>query len=292
MNDFKQDIKIGDNPIAKGATLLGGLCGLGLTIMLYLTGRWRTGLLACPFGLVGIFAGIVLLVGFGMAITVKDPSWYKDAVCNTKMAGLNWKTGAEVARDMNLEFIDKLMCSDQCPCEADHHDIIEDDVDEKTLNKAFKRTWKEKPTDGLLPMKFGFEDDDKVKREFASFEECFNEEISAKHETPPNDVFKAAMNNYKKQVNKMRYYEEEFDCGGICDLPLFYITKPIAEGLPEEDCIDAIIESELDNKIIAGVNCGAGIIFILLGLASIPCGGKKKGKKEKHQELAEDPTAR
>lgn len=75
-------------------------------------------------------------------------------------------------------------------------------------------------------------------------------------------------------------------------MPLFYTTKPMADGLPEEDCIDAIIESELDNKIIAGINCGAGCIFILLGLASIPCGGKKKGKKEKHQELAEDPTAR
>ena len=61
-------------------------------------------------------------------------------------------------------------------------------------------------------------------------------------------------------------------------MPLFYTTKPLAEGLPEEDCIDAIIESETDNMIIACINLGAGIIFILLGLASIPCGGKKKSK--------------
>lgn len=99
---------------------------------------------------------------------------------------------------MNLEFIDKLMCSETCPCEADHHDIIEDDVDEKTLNKAFKRTWKDKPADGLLPMKFGVEDDDKNKREFNSFEECFNEIIGPNHKTAPNDVYRAAMNNYKK----------------------------------------------------------------------------------------------
>jgi len=90
----------------------------------------------------------------------------------------------------------------------------------------------------------------------------------------------------------MRYYEEEFDCGGICDLPLFYITKPIAEGLPEEDCIDAIIESELDNKIIAGINCGTGVIFILLGLASIPCGGKKKAKNDKHHALPDEQSPR
>jgi len=62
----------------------------------------------------------------------------------------------------------------------------------------------------------------------------------------------------------------------------------MAEGLPEEDCIDAIIESELDNDVIAGINCGAGVIFLLLGLASIPCGGKKGKKKEKHVELADE----
>ena len=88
MNDFKQDIKIGDNPIAKSATILGGLCGLGMALLLFLTARWRTDLFACPFGLVRIFAGITLLTGMGMALAVKDPSTYKDAVCNTKMAGL------------------------------------------------------------------------------------------------------------------------------------------------------------------------------------------------------------
>ena len=80
---------------------------------------------------------------------------------------------------MNMEFINKIMCSAQCPCEADHHDIIEDDVNEKTLNAAFKRTWKEKSTD-FIPMKFGVEDDDNVKKEFSTFEECYNEVIAAK----------------------------------------------------------------------------------------------------------------
>lgn len=111
------------------------------------------------------------------------------------MGGL---TGAEVARKMNLEFINKVMCSDTCPCEADHHDIIEDDVDEKTLNKVFKRTWKDKGTDGNLPMKFGFEDDDKVKKEFNSFEECFDAQLKPHGENGHNDMFKAAYKNYLK----------------------------------------------------------------------------------------------
>ena len=112
-----------------------------MSILLFLTARWRTGLFACPFGLLGLFSGVVLLVGFGFAIQTKDSSFYKDKVCNTKFQQLGGKTGAEIAREQNLAFIDKIMCSDECPCEADHHDIIEDDVDEKTLNQAFKRTW-------------------------------------------------------------------------------------------------------------------------------------------------------
>ena len=198
MNDYKQDIKIGDNPLAKTCTLLGGAAGLIMAIMLFLSGKWRSGICACPFGLLGVVGGITLLTGFGFAMSSKDPSWYKDAVCNSKIAGLNWKTGQELAKSMNQEFINKLMCSNTCPCEADHHDIIEDDVDEKTLTKTFKRTWKDKPADGNVPMKFGTDDDDAQKKEFASFEECFNDVIQPKGGAPPNDIYKAAVNNYKK----------------------------------------------------------------------------------------------
>lgn len=98
---------------------------------------------------------------------------------------------------MNDEFINKLMCSVDCPCEADHHDIIQDDIKEDTLNKVFKRTWKDKPSPGMIPMKFGFEDDDKVKHEYASFEECFNEELG-KRPSGGSDMYQGAVANYKK----------------------------------------------------------------------------------------------
>ena len=98
LKDFKQDIKIGDNPIAKSCTLLGGFAGFIMAILLFLSARWRTGIFALPFGLIGFFGGVCLLVGFGFAISSKDPTFYKDSVCNTKMAGLNWKTGSEVSR--------------------------------------------------------------------------------------------------------------------------------------------------------------------------------------------------
>lgn len=61
----------------------------------------------------------------------------------------------------------------------------------------FHRTWKDKPSPGLIPMQFGFEDDGKVKREFASFEECYNEELS-KRAPGGSDMYMAGLANYKK----------------------------------------------------------------------------------------------
>jgi len=61
---------------------------------------------------------------------------------------------------------------------------------------VFKRTWKDKPSPGMIPMKFGFEDEDKVKREFSSFEECYNEQLSQK--SGGSDIYTGAVANYKK----------------------------------------------------------------------------------------------
>jgi hypothetical protein len=182
---------------------------------------------------------------------------------------------------MNMVFIDQMMCSETCPCPADHHDIIEDDIDEKTLNKVYKRTWKEKSKE-FKPMVFGSEDGGK---EYETFEACFNEKIAKANHNGDSAILKAAIDDFKRKVNTLKYYEEEYECSGMCDTPLFYSTKPIMDGLPEEDCIDSIIENVMDNKILAGVAGGAGVLFLLCGLCSIPCGG---GKNKKHEELAEN----
>merc|ERR1719198_944323 len=48
----------------------------------------------------------------------------------------------------------------------------------------------------MIPMQFGFEDDGKVKREFESFEECYNEQL--KGSSVGGDVYKGAEANFKK----------------------------------------------------------------------------------------------
>jgi hypothetical protein len=131
-------------------------------------------------------------------------------------------------------------------------------------------------------MVFGSEDGSK---EYEKFEDCFKEKIEKGNHNGDSPILKAAIDDFKRKLSTLKYYEEEYECSGMCDTPLFYSTKPIMDGLPEEDCIDAIIENVMDNKILAGIAGGTGVLFLLCGLCSIPCGG---GKNKKHEELAEN----
>ena len=99
-------IKIADNPIAKSLTFLGGFLGLVMFVLLWLTAKSRTGIFACPFGLLGIFSGFALLAVVGLVLAQKEPNYYKDKMCNTKMTQLGGKSGSELAKEMNMAFID------------------------------------------------------------------------------------------------------------------------------------------------------------------------------------------
>ena len=61
-------IKIGDNPLAKSLTFAGGFLGLVMMVLLWLTAKSRSGIFACPFGLIGIIAGFVCLAVLGLIL--------------------------------------------------------------------------------------------------------------------------------------------------------------------------------------------------------------------------------
>lgn len=71
-------MKIGDKPLARSALVLGALLGLVMAVLAFCTARMRTGIFACPFGLIGIFAGFALLGVMGLCLVQKDPLYYKD----------------------------------------------------------------------------------------------------------------------------------------------------------------------------------------------------------------------
>ena len=72
----------------------------------------------------------------------------------------------------------------------------------------------------------------------------------------------------KDTFSAVRYYEQNYDCAGICDLPLFYLTKPLSDGPPTQDCVEAVITSWTDNLPLTFVALFAAIFLYTAGCAS------------------------
>lgn len=98
----------------------------------------------------------------------------------------------------------------------------------------------------------------------------------------------------KASIDTLRNYEKQFDCSGICDVPLFYLSRDLADGPPPEDCVDAILKSFTDSYAVAAISFTLFLMFLCAAIATLPncCGSsKEKTTKGKHHALAEDPNA-
>ena len=99
------------------------------------------------------------------------------------------------------------------------------------------------------------------------------------HGKPPisrDDKYKEAELEYsgKDTINSLRAYEKKFDCSGICDVPLFYLSRDLSDGPPPEDCVDAILKSFTDSYAIAAISFTLFLMFFFGAIATVPncCG--------------------
>jgi hypothetical protein len=73
----------------------------------------------------------------------------------------------------------------------------------------------------------------------------------------------------------VRTFESEFDCAGICDVPLFYMTQSISMGPPTVGCIEAAAKGMASKLSTAGyVALLTGILMWIGMIAACPlCSG-------------------
>ena len=55
--------------------------------------------------------------------------------------------------------------------------------------------------------------------------------------------------------------ERKYDCAGMCEVPMFYLTKDISEGKPTKECIKKVIEATFKESY--GFLSSMGLIFLL-----------------------------
>lgn len=100
-----------------------------------------------------------------------------------------------------------------------------------------------------------------------------------------------------ESMRNLRYFENHYGCSGVCDVPLFYLTKSVSEGPPSEDCAVSVIHAMKGKASIALLALIGMLSFWWAALSAMPsCCGKKKSKygdesvnlKGKHYEMSED----
>lgn len=74
--------------------------------------------------------------------------------------------------------------------------------------------------------------------------------------------------------------EERYSCASICQVPLFYLVKDVAEGPPETDCFTAAVEDITNNETAAIIFLVSAVILFVAMLGGFPLCCKAEGKKE------------
>lgn len=204
---------------------------------------------------------------------------------------------------MDMFFVDRFMCSEVCPCQTQSGPLWEDKYDEIAMNKRL-RTYQPVATPPKTSLVFIRDEEAKQTAEnpygrvFETFEHCYQANIYNKFNQIPkpfNDENSAAQYaEFSKpmSIKNLRYFENHFECSGVCNIPLFYLTKPTSEGPPQTDCAESVIHAIKGNLGIAVVSFVGMLAFWWAAILTVPnCCGKKKGKatkKGKHYELSED----
>lgn len=143
------------NEVGKKVCKWGGTFGLVMAIFAYLTATQKMPYFACPFALGSFFMGCVFAAVLVTTISEETAVYYKTQFCQA-FANQEHKVGAghdplnaeKAAVLMDVNFIDRLMCSDLCPCSINHKSQWEDKFPENELKRR-QRTWN---TVGLMPI--------------------------------------------------------------------------------------------------------------------------------------------
>lgn len=85
----------------------------------------------------------------------------------------------------------------------------------------------------------------------------------------------AESTSYTTGLKFLEYFESQFKCSGICDTALFYWTRPITDGIPEQTCLTYLKDQIKDNLTYLGLVSIIAGIFTLFAFLVQYCLWKK-----------------
>ena len=113
------EYKVESNVVAQKLCRFGGVLGITMSILAYLTATKRKLYFSIPLAVGAFLLGTMFAAILAMTFSQDSALYMKNQTCNVLIAAgkLGTVPAFAIARTMNVNFIDKMMCSKVCPCD-------------------------------------------------------------------------------------------------------------------------------------------------------------------------------
>lgn len=117
--------RVESNIVAQKLCRFGGALGITLSILCYLTATKKKLYFAIPLAFGTFLLGSMFTAICIMTFSQNSALFFKNQSCNALIAAgkLGTVPAFTIARTMNVNFIDKMMCSKVCPCPASYESL-------------------------------------------------------------------------------------------------------------------------------------------------------------------------
>lgn len=231
--------------------ILGALFGVIVSILGFFLQKCMNCCFALPFAIL-CFIAAILALAFGASIVGGDyTTQVQQLICGSTVGG-----GAYLYNHYK-SFVDTKMCSAQagCKCASQYESTWTAQADQNTA--AWTKSGRSKS------------DLDFTGSVTSYSPSCYQALVST---DKTNDAVQFLTNGGYQFITS---FEAQFKCAGVCFTPLFYLTKPLSDGVPTKSCDNAFLESVSGSIGPAIVSFLTAIIMLSLFGASFPlCTGQ------------------
>jgi hypothetical protein len=207
---------------------------------------------------------IILTLGIGLALLIIGVlSAFGGAVYDAAAAtACRYDKTYETYR----ELVDQRMCRDDCKCFEYDKSLWESQEEEIRARGAFDRAGRNMDS---------FEWSGNRAEYVESWEECYDKSLRLRFDYNSKEEKFLREGGYKF----IAAYESEYDCGGVCETPLFYMSRKISDGPPTQGCIEAAargLGDKLGNVGLVALVTGLMMLIAMIGACPLCTGFSDK----------------
>ena len=154
---------------------------------------------------------------------------------------------ADSSYSMYKDAVDQRLCTDQCRCNEEYKTLWESQQDEMRELGQFERAGRD-----MNSFKWTSNQDEI----FEDWLSCYEAKMKDSWDSNSNQARFIEQGGFEF----VKGFEDEFDCGGVCEVPLFYMSRPISDGPPTKGCVEAAA------KGMAGKLGTTGVVALITGI--------------------------